>query len=106
MYIYIYMYIHVYLYIRGYMDTRTVWMFFGIISFGVFSGNVSGQIALSAMENAIASPSDLSSFTVGVLATLASPKVENMDLGKHVCPHIRAWTLVSTCARISEHGPW
>jgi len=59
-----------------------LWMFFGIISFGVFSGNVSSQIALSSMENNIASPTDLSSFRVGVLRTLASPAVENVDLDK------------------------
>jgi len=59
-----------------------LWMFFGIISFGVFSGNVSDQIALSALENSIQEPADLSSFDIGVLSTLASPKVDNVDLHK------------------------
>jgi len=59
-----------------------LWMFFGIISFGVFSGNVSSQIALSSLENTISSPTDLASFSVGVIKTLASPAVENVDLDK------------------------
>jgi len=59
-----------------------LWMFFGIISFGVFSGNVSSQIALSSLENTIASPVDLASFSVGVLSSLAAPAVENVDLDK------------------------
>ena len=36
--------------------TTILWMFFGIISFGVFSGNVSSQIARSSLENEITGP--------------------------------------------------
>jgi len=36
--------------------TTILWMFFGIISFGVFSGNVSSQIDLASAENNIFAP--------------------------------------------------
>eukprot|EP00286_Rhodomonas_abbreviata_P022102 CAMPEP_0181315640 /NCGR_PEP_ID=MMETSP1101-20121128/15483_1 /TAXON_ID=46948 /ORGANISM="Rhodomonas abbreviata, Strain Caron Lab Isolate" /LENGTH=955 /DNA_ID=CAMNT_0023422861 /DNA_START=290 /DNA_END=3157 /DNA_ORIENTATION=+ len=58
-----------------------LWMFFGILCFGVFSGSVSDQINTSAAENAITGVSDLSSFSIGVLNRLAEPVVQGMNLG-------------------------
>mmetsp|Transcript_61716 Transcript_61716/g.145399 ORF Transcript_61716/g.145399 Transcript_61716/m.145399 type:complete len:1022 (+) Transcript_61716:124-3189(+) len=58
-----------------------LWMFFGILCFGVFSGSVSDQINTSAAENAITGVSDLSTFRVGVLRRLAEPVVQGMNLG-------------------------
>jgi hypothetical protein len=58
-----------------------LWMFFGILCFGVFSGQVSDQISTSAAENAIKGPEDLGGFEVGVLRRLAEPIVAGMNLG-------------------------
>jgi len=58
-----------------------IWMFFGILCFGVFSGQVSEQISTAAAENSIKGPLDLGGFKVGVLKRLAEPVVAGMNLG-------------------------
>eukprot|EP00960_Hanusia_phi_P031053 749047-Hanusia_phi.AAC.1 len=62
-------------------NLTVIWMFLGMLCYGVFSSGVSEQINVAAKENSIKSVYDLSTFQVGVLQTMSEPLVKGIDLG-------------------------
>ncbi|EKX44221.1 hypothetical protein GUITHDRAFT_163588 [Guillardia theta CCMP2712] len=62
-------------------NLTVIWMFLGMLCYGVFSSGVSEQINVAAKENSIKSVYDLSTFQVGVLESMSEPLVKGIDLG-------------------------
>ena len=62
-------------------NLTVIWMFLGMLCYGVFSSGVSEQINVAAKENSIKSVYDLSTFKVGILESMSEPLVKGIDLG-------------------------
>mmetsp|Transcript_24410 Transcript_24410/g.61773 ORF Transcript_24410/g.61773 Transcript_24410/m.61773 type:complete len:960 (-) Transcript_24410:329-3208(-) len=54
----------------------TFWMLFGIINFGIFTGQITSEINLESAESAIANVNMLGGFTVGIYESSASIKLD------------------------------